>query len=108
MSKGEKDSVVKSLLLESNLELIKNYEIIIANMNSENSANLKKLIHDIVNPLQILSMTLESLQDKGPPELVATFEQMKRATDTITEVVNSARRRSINNQPTKTIQNISA
>lgn len=86
--------------------LIKNYEELIAEIRSSSDNNLKTIAHDLSNPLQILSMTIESLQDSAPKDLAATLARMKRSTDTMTEIIAAIRklRASAVSAPKKTIQ----
>lgn len=78
--------------LNSAYELIKNYEALVAELRLENDSNLKSITHDLSNPLQILSMTIESLQDSAPKDLAGTLERMKRSTDMMTEIISSIRK----------------
>ena len=78
--------------LDHAYELIKNYEALIAELKKENDHNLKTITHDLSNPLQILSMTIESLQDSPPKDLAATLERMRRSTDTMTEIISAIRK----------------
>ncbi len=78
--------------LEKALELIRSYEAIIADLKLENSNNLKKFTHDLSNPLQILSMTIESLQDHPPKDISAALERMKRASDNMTSIISAIRK----------------
>lgn len=97
----EENLISKSSLAEKNKELqreldaalerIKKYEGIIADLRAENSNNLKMFSHDLSSPLQILSMTIESLQDRAP-EFASTLDRMKRSTDNMIEIVNSIRK----------------
>lgn len=88
------------------LEIIKHYEVVIADLQNENSNNLKKAAHDLANPLQILSMTIESLEDKASKDLLPTIERMKRSTDAMTTILESLRKlrtQSINNKISKVV-----
>lgn len=97
----EENLISKSSLTEKNRELqreldaahelIRKYEGIIADLQSENSNNLKKFTHDLASPLQILSMTIESLQDRAP-EFTTTLERMKRSTDNMIDIINTIRK----------------
>lgn len=78
--------------LEHARELIKNYEALIVELQNDNDANLKKLTHDLSNPLQILSMTIESLQDSPLKDISMALERMRRSTDTMTEIISAIRR----------------
>ena len=73
------------------LEIIKHYEVVIAELQNENSSNLKKLAHDLANPLQILSMTLESIEDRVSSDLTPSVERMKRSTETMTGILKTIR-----------------
>ena len=77
--------------LQKSLELIRSYEAIISKLKLENSNNLKRFTHDLSNPLQILVMTIESLQDHPPKDTVAALERMKRASDNMTAIIQSIR-----------------
>lgn len=88
------------------LEMIKHYEVVIADLQNESSNNLKKAAHDLANPLQILSMTIESLEDRAPKELLPSIERMKRSTDvmaTILEGLRKLRTQSITNKISKVV-----
>lgn len=78
--------------LDHAYELIQNYESLIAELRESNDSNLKRITHDLSNPLQILSMTIESLQDSPPKDLASTLERMRRSTDTMTEIIASIRK----------------
>ena len=78
--------------LQAALLLIKNYEDIIADLKSTNSNNLKKFTHDLSNPLQILSMTIESMEDRIPAELVGSFGRVKEAADSMVEIIGAIRK----------------
>jgi signal transduction histidine kinase len=78
--------------LEHARELIRNYEALIIELQNDNDANLKRLTHDLSNPLQILSMTIESLQDAPVKDISMALERMKRSTDTMTEIISAIRR----------------
>jgi len=78
--------------LQAALLLIKNYEDIIADLKSTNSNNLKRFTHDLSNPLQILSMTIESLEDRVPPELAGSFERVKQSADSMVEIIGAIRK----------------
>lgn len=81
-----------SLELEHARKLLKNYEALIVELQNGNYANLKKLTHDLSNPLQILSMTIESLQDSPAKDISLALERMKRSTDTMTEIILAIRK----------------
>jgi len=78
--------------LEHARELIRNYEALIIELQNDNDAKLKKLTHDLSNPLQILSMTIESLQDSPVKDISMALERMKRSTDTMTEIISAIRK----------------
>lgn len=86
----------KNLQLKKELdhayELIQNYESLIAELREANDSNLKRITHDLSNPLQILSMTIESLQDSPPKDMASTLVRMRRSTDTMTEIIASIRK----------------
>ena len=87
-------------------ELIKNYEALIIELQNDNDLNLRKLTHDLSNPLQILSMTIESLQDSPAKNISMALERMKRSTDAMTEIILAIRklRAAKNDAQQKTIQ----
>lgn len=97
----EKNLSINASLLDKNQELkrdldaalatIARYESLLAELRSENSSNLKKITHDMAGPLQILSMTIESLQDRAP-EFGSTLDRMKRSTDHMIEIINTLRK----------------
>jgi signal transduction histidine kinase len=86
----------KNLQLKKELdhayELIQNYESLIAELRESNDSNLKRITHDLSNPLQILSMTIESLQDSPPKDITSALERMRRSTDIMTELIASIRK----------------
>jgi signal transduction histidine kinase len=86
----------KNLQLKKELdhayELIQNYESLIAELREANDSNLKRITHDLSNPLQILSMTIESLQDSPPKDIASALERMRRSTETMTELISSIRK----------------
>lgn len=59
---------------------------------TEKNAILKTFTHDLSNPLQILSMSIESLMDRCPPEVMPTLERMKRASDNMTTIIATLRK----------------
>ena len=73
-------------------ELIRNYEALILELQNDNDAILRKMTHDLSNPLQILSMTIESLQDTPVNDISMALERMKRSTNTMTEIISAIRR----------------
>ena len=77
--------------LDRAYELIKNYETLIAELKKENDHNLKTIAHDLSNPLQILSMTIESLQESPPKDLAATLERMRRSTNVMVDIISAIR-----------------
>lgn len=78
--------------LDRAYELIKNYETLIAELKKENDHNLKTITHDLSNPLQILSMTIESLQESPPKDLAATLERMRRSTNVMVDIISAIRK----------------
>lgn len=48
---------------------------------------LRLLCHDLSNPLQILGMSIEVLEDRCPPDLHKLIQRMKRSTDSITQIL---------------------
>lgn len=98
----EENLITKSSLAEKNrelmrdldaaMEVIRNYEGLIAQLKAENSSNMKRLVHDLASPLQILMMTIESLESRAPQELAPALERMKRSTDNMLELITSARK----------------
>lgn len=85
------DTNVEEQLIAA-LELIKNYEDIIADLRNTNSNNLKKFTHDLSSPLQVLSMTVESLEDRMPPEFSSSFGRITQAADTMVEIIGEIRK----------------
>jgi hypothetical protein len=76
------------------------YEALIIDMQTETNNTLKKTTHDLSSPLQILAMTIESMEDKAPLDLIPTIERMKRATDSMISIITGLRKlRSVNNNP---------
>jgi signal transduction histidine kinase len=94
--------------LDNAYKLIQNYESLIAELRVENDSNLKRITHDLSNPLQILSMTIEFLQESHtlPKDLDTTLERMRRSTETMTEIIASIRklRANVVSAQKKTIQ----
>jgi len=80
------------LELEAALELIKSYETMIAELNVENNILLRRFTHDLASPLQILSMTIESLESRIPSEMNGTLERMKRSTENMCEILRNVRK----------------
>lgn len=78
--------------LRATKDQLNNYEARIHDLTLENSTNLKKIIHDLSNPLQILLMTIESAQDNSPKDLAATLERMKRAADNMAGIISANRK----------------
>jgi signal transduction histidine kinase len=74
--------------LEAARETNRRYEALIAQMQID----YKKSLHDLSNPLQILSMTIESLDDKVPAEIRQSLERMKRSAEAMTEIVLAMRK----------------
>lgn len=89
-SQTDKKSIQREL--ESALVLIKNYEAMITDLKLEQSNNLKMFAHDISNPLQILSMTIESLEDHpAAADILPAIMRMKKASDNITAIIVAMR-----------------
>lgn len=86
-----------ALELGASLELIKHYESIIATLQKDH----QKISHDLSNPLQILSMTLESLQDTAPPEIQSSIERMRLSSDAMTAILINLRKLRASTQPSK-------
>jgi signal transduction histidine kinase len=78
--------------LDAALELIKRYEMMIADLQTEHFSTIKKTTHDLSNPLQILSMTIESLQDNSPVEMQPTIERMRRSAEVLTSIIITMRK----------------
>ena len=57
--------------------------------STEAKLTMRTLCHDLVNPLQILSMSLEVMLEKSPAEPI--LERMKRATDKLEKHILEAR-----------------
>ncbi len=98
----EENLITKSSLAEKNrelkrdldaaMEVIKNYENLITQLKAENTGNLKKISHDLASPLQILLMSIESLQDRAPAEFSSSLERMKRSADNMLSIITSIRK----------------
>ena len=78
--------------LDHALEIIRNYELLIIELQNEKDLILKNLTHNLSNPLQILSMTIESLQHSPDKNISAALERMKRSTDKMTEIILEIRK----------------
>ena len=78
--------------LDQALERIRSYEAIITDLKLENSNNLKTFTHDLSNPLQILSMTIESLQDNPKADTKSALDRMKRSCDNMTSIIFAIRK----------------
>lgn len=78
--------------LDAAIVAIHTLEAAVARLQNENVNNLKKFAHDLSNPLQILSMTLEALQDNSPEGLEMVLFRMKRSTDNMTDIVTVMRK----------------
>ncbi|MBC7712284.1 MAG: HAMP domain-containing histidine kinase [Rhizobacter sp.] len=90
-SQNDKNKNLKKEL-DAAKAVIKTYERIIEELKLENSNNLKHFTHDLANPLQILSMTIESLQDNPPKDITAALERMKRSADNMTTIILQIRK----------------
>ncbi len=83
----ELQAVIKSLELAQSQ--IAHYELLLSEQNQEHQAQIRILCHDLVNPLQIVSMSLESMiENNNSP----TIERMKRATDKMEKIILESRR----------------
>jgi signal transduction histidine kinase len=64
-------------------------------MAQDNSIKTEELLsllcHDLSNPLQILGMSLEVLEDRCSPDLLKLVQRMKRSTDSITQILTLVR-----------------
>jgi signal transduction histidine kinase len=78
--------------LEDACALVKTYENLMDELRLENSTNLKLFTHELANPLQILSMTIESLQDRPTQDVTAALMRMKSSTDKMTATILSIRK----------------
>ena len=78
--------------LSSALEQIKNYEELIAELKVTNSNNLKQFTHDLSNPLQVLSMTVEFMEDKVPAEYKGHFERIRKSSETMVDMIAAIRK----------------
>lgn len=78
--------------LSSALETIKDYEELIAELKATHSNHLKQFAHDLSNPLQVLSMTIEFMEDKIPNEYSTQFERIKRSSEVILEIIGAIRK----------------
>ena len=98
----EENLISKSSLTEKNRELkrdldaamekMKNYEELIAELKALNASNMKKFTHDLASPLQILLMSIESLEDRTPEEFLPALERMKRSADNMLAIITTMRR----------------
>lgn len=71
---------------------IAHYQLLLSEMTLEHNSQLSQLIHDFASPLQIISMSLESVLSKNSDPI---FETMKRATDKMTTILSTARQMKI-------------
>ncbi len=62
----------------------------LSEISSENE-KLKGLIHDLVSPLQIISMSIETMLNQPSNENKHTFERMKASTDRMVAIVKDMR-----------------
>lgn len=89
-SQTDKKSIQEEL--ESALELIRSYEAMIIDLKLEQSNILKMFAHDISNPLQILSMSIENLEDHpAAADILPAIVRMKKASDNITGIIVAMR-----------------
>lgn len=77
-----------SLALAEAEAKIAHYKLLLSEMALEHNSQQSQLIHDFASPLQIISMSLESVMSKNPDPI---FETMKRATDKMTTILSTAR-----------------
>lgn len=63
----------------------------LSEMSSENE-KLKVLIHDLVSPLQIISMSIETMLNQPSNENKHTFERMKASSDRMVAIVKDMRK----------------
>lgn len=63
----------------------------LSEMSSENE-KLKGLIHDLVSPLQIISMSIETMLNQPSNENKHTFERMKASSDRMVAIVKDMRK----------------
>jgi len=85
--KDELESLKRSLK-ESQIT-ISNYQELLRENEKEHRLTVRLLCHDIVNPLQIISMSLESMLLKNEENPI--IERMKRASDKIENKILEAR-----------------
>ncbi|NOT78952.1 MAG: hypothetical protein HOP07_08100 [Bacteriovoracaceae bacterium] len=77
-----------SLALAEAETKIAQFQLLLSEMALEHNSQQSQLIHDFASPLQIISMSLESVISKNPDPI---FETMKRAADKMTKVLSTAR-----------------
>lgn len=68
---------------------ITHYQLLLSEMTLEHNSQQCQLIHDFASPLQIISMSLESLLSKNSDPI---FETMKRASDNMSTILSKARK----------------
>ena len=87
----------ESVMNELEVKSPKSYqelEIIIKaleNHSSEINEKLRFISHDLANPLQMLGMCLEAVEDQCPPELLKLITRMKNSTASINQILLSMR-----------------
>lgn len=60
-------------------------------MQTENQ-RMREFVHDLANPLQILGMTIESLDGKSQPENHMQIERMKKSVDKMLTIIAEIRK----------------
>ena len=78
--------------LEEALLEIKKYETLMAEIKEEHKTTIKSFAHDLASPLQILSMTLESIEDKIPTEMSTSLERMQKSCEKMTTIILTLRK----------------
>lgn len=60
-------------------------------MQNENK-RMREFVHDLANPLQILGMTIESLEDKALVDQQMQIERMKKSVDKMLTIITEIRK----------------
>ncbi len=83
---------IKSLKksLKESQECLAHSQDLLVESSKEHQIQMRNLCHEIVNPLQILSMSLEVMLEKSDEN--PTLERMKRATDRIEKIILETRK----------------
>lgn len=101
----EKNTNIEILSLQKELQkaqdTIESYQQTIADVNDENIQSIRVFIHELANPLQIISMSLERLIENNPVENQPMLQRMKKSADKMSEVMTSLRVSHLNNKQLK-------